>query len=215
MALPASSLLLPSSSSPKFPSKVVIGRQPCQLQKSLFLGNCEDKLSKRVIKMSMPQFGGSEEVEMQINVAKEKLRKAIPDSIKEVEWNKASELLLERLLSLGKKALQWSIIVLFSLSSVSDFVFSVSRNQELMIPFGLLVGCLAADFLKETSQEVFPSSQGKGLEKNLIGIGCFFVLVKCLSAYFGIRGKVFLFHVVNGGFMQVLWLWKTLLKREG
>lgn len=49
-------------------------------------------------------------------------------------------------------------------------------------------------------------------KKNLIGIGCFFVLVKCLSAYFGIRGKVFLLHVVNGGFMQVLWLWKTLLK---
>ena len=45
-----------------------------------------------------------------------------------------------------------------------------------------------------------------------MSIGFFFVLVKSVAAYLGIRGKVFLLHVANGGFMQVLWMWKNLLE---
>lgn len=43
-----------------------------------------------------------------------------------------------------------------------------------------------------------------------MGIGCFFVLIKFLSANFLMRERVFLLHVANGGLMQLLWLWRSL-----
>ncbi|PON65579.1 hypothetical protein PanWU01x14_115910 [Parasponia andersonii] len=210
MALTAS-ILSPPSSPPKFPNKL-FGQQPCQLQRSLVLGTHHQTSSKYALKVSMSQFGGPDKVTMQISDVKEKLEKAIPDSVKEFEWEKAADAVVEQLVSLGQKALKWSIVVLFALGSLSDVIFSISRNQELMMPFGLLFGCLAADFLKETSQQVFPNSHGKGLNWNLVGVGCIFVFIKFVSAFFGLRGKVFLLHVANGGFLQVLWLWKSLVK---
>ncbi|XVE95084.1 hypothetical protein REPUB_Repub02eG0065700 [Reevesia pubescens] len=91
------------------------------------------------------------------------------------------------------------------------------RNQELMIPFGLIVGCLMSDFLKETFQEVFRSSEGKDLKMKwqLLAISGFFVVVKFVSTYFAMRTRVYLLHVANGGLMQVLWLWRSLLKENG
>ncbi|XWS14840.1 hypothetical protein CRYUN_Cryun35bG0043100 [Craigia yunnanensis] len=49
----------------------------------------------------------------------------------------------------------------------------------------------------------------------LLAIGGFFVVVKFVSTYFAIRTRVFLLHVVNGGLMQVLWLWRSLLEENG
>ena len=50
------------------------------------------------------------------------------------------------------------------------------------------------------------------MNRNLVGIGCFFVLVKFVSAWFGLQGRMFLLHVGNGGLLQVLWLWRSLQK---
>ncbi|XP_077220667.1 uncharacterized protein LOC143854534 isoform X2 [Tasmannia lanceolata] len=130
-----------------------------------------------------------------------------PDSVKEFPWRKAEDTMLQRLLLLGQKALKWSLIALFITSSFLDIVFSISRNRELMIPLGLFIGCTIADFLKETSQELFQGRKEEGL---LIGVGSFFVLVKFISLYFSIQGRAFLSHVGNGGLMQVLWLAKKL-----
>ena len=130
----------------------------------------------------MSQFDGPDKVKAQLNDVKEKLQKAIPDSLKELEWEKGVDLMVEQLLSLVHKALKWSFIVLFVLSSLSDVIFSISRNLELVMPFGLLVGCLLADLLKETSQELFPNSQVCFLI--LCSFLQIFRLWKCLLLYF-------------------------------
>lgn len=49
----------------------------------------------------------------------------------------------------------------------------------------------------------------------LLAIGGFFVVVKFVSVYFAIQNRVFLSHVGNGGLLQVLWLWKSLLEENG
>lgn len=107
------------------------------------------------MKVTMSEFGEPNKVKIQMGAVKEKLWEAIPNSVKDLEWKKAVDILLGRLLFLGQKAFKWSLIVYLIASFLSDFVFSISRNQELMIPFGLLVGCFIADFLNETSQQVF------------------------------------------------------------
>ena len=48
----------------------------------------------------------------------------------------------------------------------------------------------------------------------LLAIGGFFA-VKFVSTYFAIQTRGFLLHVVNGGLMQVLWLWRSLLEENG
>lgn len=111
------------------------------------------------MKVSMREFRDPNKFKMQINIVRKKLWEVIPDSVKEIPWKKAEDILLERLIFLGQKGLKWTLITLFIFSSLSDVIFSFSRNQELIFPFGLFVGCLMTDFIKETSQELFRHSE--------------------------------------------------------
>ncbi|XVF39745.1 hypothetical protein PTKIN_Ptkin01aG0057500 [Pterospermum kingtungense] len=165
----------------------------------------------------MGQFDEPNKIKQQLYIIKEKLWERTPDSVKDFPWKKAENLLLQRLVSVGYKALKLCLVTFFVFCLLSDFIYSVSRNQELMIPFGLFVGCLMSDFLKETSQEAFRSSQGGGLNVKwqLLAIGGLFVVVKFVSTYFAMQKRVFLLHIGNGGLMQVLWLWRGLLEENG
>lgn len=163
--------------------------------------------SKAPRKLVVAQFRMPDEAKMQMNAVKEQLWKSLPESIKELPWKKAGDLLLKLLLSRSKEAFKWSFIAWFFLSFPSDILFAISRNQELMMPFGLFAGCFLADFMRETSEELFQQAQVKNW--NLMGIACVFVMLKLVSVLFGVRGQVFLQHMANGGLMQILWLlWK-------
>lgn len=161
-------------------------------------------------KVKMAEFSEPNKAKMQVNVILERLWKAVPESVKEFPWKKAEDQMIQRLLFAGKKAFTWSLIPLFIMSSLSDIIFSISKNTELLIPLGLFVGCLMTDFFKETAQELFRDSQEqeKDLSLQLLGIACIFLLVKFISTYFAVTGHVFLLNVANGGLMQALWLWK-------
>ncbi|KAF7817407.1 myb proto-oncogene protein [Senna tora] len=205
--------LLPSlaiSSTPKFRVKPFLD-QPCKLQSCSAIHIPHQTFSTRTcsIKVSMAEHNEPNEVKTQIKIMKEKLREALPVSIKEFPWNKAERKLLDRLISLARKALNWSLVLFFVFSSISDIVYTLSMNRELIIPFGLFVGCLVADFLKETSQELFHSPEENGLKQHVLGMYCFFVFLKMISACFGIQAQVFLLHVANGGLMQALWYWRS------
>ncbi|XVE55696.1 hypothetical protein DITRI_Ditri03aG0179100 [Diplodiscus trichospermus] len=116
------------------------------------------------MRITMARFGEPNKIKEQLNIIKEKLWEHTPDSVKDIPWKKAENLLLQRLLSVGQKALKLSIVTLFVFSFLSDFIYSISRNQELMIPFGLIVGCFLADFLKET-YEAFCSTEVSSVPK--------------------------------------------------
>lgn len=110
-------------------------------------------------KARMSQFMDSNSMPMQIENLKEKMQEVVPEPVKVFPWKEAEKMLLERLLFMGKEASKWSLLVFFVFSSLSDFVASIFRNQELLIPIGLFVGVLLTDLLKEISQEVFGNSE--------------------------------------------------------
>ncbi|KAA8538254.1 hypothetical protein F0562_027923 [Nyssa sinensis] len=207
----AASAVSPSS----FRIKLFNG-QPCQLPSSLQIRawNLPTSAKCSVKLPAVAQFHEPHKAKMPMNNIKEKLWEVIPDPVKDFPWKKAEDISERKFLIVGQEALKWSLIVLFVLSSVSDVIYSISRNKELMIPLGLFVGCMVADFLKETSRELFLNWKGRGLSQNLLGIGCFFVLVKIIFTYFLVPGQIFLLHVANGGLMQVLWFWKSLLEEQ-
>ncbi|XP_043809219.1 uncharacterized protein LOC110606485 isoform X2 [Manihot esculenta] len=188
--------------------------QPSQLHRRPFLLAHPQRSPTCFMKIINPQFGETDKVKLQLSIAKERLWEATPDPVKEFPWRKAGDELLKRLMFIGQAALKWSLIAVFIFSSVSDVIFSISRNQELMIPVGLLIGCLITDYLKEILQEVIQASEDKGLNLVLASISCLFVLTKVISTYFAARAQVFLLHVANGGLLQVLWLWRQLLKEN-
>lgn len=111
------------------------------------------------MKVSMADHNGPNEVKMQFRITTEKLKDVLPAAVQEFPWSKAEHKLVDRLISLAKEALKWSLVLFFVFSSVSDIVYTISVNRELIIPIGLFAGCLMADFLKETSQELFHSSE--------------------------------------------------------
>ncbi|KAH0988341.1 hypothetical protein GBA52_015518 [Prunus armeniaca] len=219
MAFPAS-FASPSSSTPKFPINV-FEQKPCQPKSCFLLHLRRRPFSSSCIKAmsSMAQFGepskeNKQKQKIEISVVKDKLWEAIPVPVKELPWKKAADTALEQLLLLGYKALKWSFISFGVLSFLSDVIFSISRNYELIMPFGLFVGCFLTDVLKEALQQVLPSSEESGLEKHFLGIGCFLAAVKFVSAGLPMQARVFLLHVANGGFVQVLWLWRGLLNKR-
>nr|KJB14200.1 hypothetical protein B456_002G137100 [Gossypium raimondii] len=169
------------------------------------------------LKITMAQFWEPNKMKEQLNTIKERLWENSPDSVKAFPWKKAENLLLDKLLVAGNKALKLSIVTVFVFSCLSDFIHSIYRNQELMIPFGLIVGVLMSDFLKQTSQEAFRSFEGKDLEMKwqVLWMGGLFVVIKLVCAWFGIGTRVFLLHVANGGLMQVLWQWRSSLAENG
>ncbi|KAI3831619.1 hypothetical protein MKX03_017467 [Papaver bracteatum] len=162
------------------------------------------------------QFGDPSKLKMQVVDFGEKLWQTFPETVKEFPWKKAEDIMLQRLLFLGKEALKWSLIILFAFSSLSDILLSISKNKELLIPVGLFIGCVVSDIFKETSKELFPSASAKegGLKLNLVAVGVFFVSVKFVAAYLAVGGKVLFSHVGNGGLLQVLWAWRKI-QEEG
>ncbi|KAI3903448.1 hypothetical protein MKW98_032102 [Papaver atlanticum] len=158
------------------------------------------------------QFGDPSKLKMQVVDFGEKLWQTFPEPVKEFPWKKAEDIMLQRLLFLGKEAFKWSLITLFAFSSLSDILLSISKNKELLIPLGLFIGCVVSDIFKETSKELFPSSSAKegGLKMNLVVIGAFFVFVKVVAAFLAVGGRVLLSHVGNGGLLQVLWVWRKI-----
>ncbi|BFG18199.1 hypothetical protein CerSpe_044730 [Prunus speciosa] len=193
MAFPAS-IASPSSSTPKFPINV-FERKPCQpkscfllhLRRRPFASSCVKAVSS-VAQFGEPSKQNKQKQQIEISVVKEKLWEAIPVPVKELPWKKAADTALEQLLLIG--------------------------NYELIMPFGLFVGCFLTDVLKETLRQVLPSSEESGLEKHFLGIGCFLAAIKFVSAGLPMQARVFLLHVANGGFMQVLWLWRGLLNKR-
>ncbi|GFY85986.1 hypothetical protein Acr_04g0007240 [Actinidia rufa] len=108
---------------------------------------------------TIAQFRELPKVMTHINNIREKLRDIIPRSVKDFPLKKPEDILLRQLLLVGKEALKWSLLALFVFSSVSDVIYCISKNKELMIPFGLFVGYGVTNFLMETSQELFPTTE--------------------------------------------------------
>lgn len=58
------------------------------------------------MKVSTVEFGEPNKVKMQINIVRETLWEATPDSVKEIPWKKVEKIPLEQLLLLGQKVLK-------------------------------------------------------------------------------------------------------------
>ncbi|KAL5707208.1 hypothetical protein ACHQM5_025286 [Ranunculus cassubicifolius] len=156
--------------------------------------------------LSMAQFNEPRKLISQVNNFKDKLWEVFPEPVKEFPLKKAEDMVLQRLQILGKTSLKWSLVILFIVSFLSDFTLSISRNKELIVPFGLFFGCTMGDFLKEVSHDLLSFSKGEELRWRLWGIGLFFVFIKVVAVYLSLGRRVFLSHVGTGGLMHVLWM---------
>ncbi|KAB2594629.1 hypothetical protein D8674_030079 [Pyrus ussuriensis x Pyrus communis] len=100
---------------------------------------------------STTQFGepnkeNKQKLQIKRTSVKEKLWEAVPPPVQELPWRKAADTTLEQLLLLEiKETFIWSYVTLGTLSFLSDIIFSIFRNYELVIPFGLFVGSLLTD----------------------------------------------------------------------
>ncbi|PIN02371.1 hypothetical protein CDL12_25116 [Handroanthus impetiginosus] len=161
----------------------------------------------------MEYFNEPKKLIVFLNHTKDKVWESIPVSVKQFPWQKAESVALHKLLVLGKETLKWSLLAWFAFSWPSDIIRSISRNKELVIPFGLFVGSFMTKYLDEISQEFMHDDKGGGFARRLLVISCFFVFVKVNSTYL-LQGNDFLLHAANGGLMQVLWNWKELQKPD-
>ncbi|KAK3030216.1 LOW QUALITY PROTEIN: hypothetical protein RJ639_038339 [Escallonia herrerae] len=104
------------------------------------------------------------------------------------------------MLCLGQEALKWSLVVLLIFSSVSDFVYPKQRAAN---SFWSLCWLHVYNLLKETFQDLYPTSKERCLSWHLVGMGCFFILVRVHGAYVTAGARVFLWYAANGGLMQI------------
>lgn len=107
----------------------------------------------------MTLFCEPHKIKLHLNYVREKVWDVMPDQVKEFPWKNAEAIALSHLMVTGQEALKWSLPTLFVLSFVSDVLYSISQNKELVFPFGLFVGCMITNFLKVTLLEFFPHSE--------------------------------------------------------
>ncbi|XP_010530405.1 PREDICTED: uncharacterized protein LOC104806984 [Tarenaya hassleriana] len=168
----------------------------------------------RFERLPCSSMGGSPRKYVELIGISETVQEDVLKSLRDFPWRKAETLLMQRLMSLGRTLLKWSFVAWFVISSVSDVLTSIAISQELMVPLGLLIGCLVCELLKETASVMLPDSEEKGLYFQFFGISCFFVIIKFVSAIFGSRTRMFLLHFGNGGVLQLLWLFSGMLWRR-
>uniref|UniRef100_A0A1D1YND0 Phosphoribosyl-AMP cyclohydrolase n=1 Tax=Anthurium amnicola TaxID=1678845 RepID=A0A1D1YND0_9ARAE len=145
----------------------------------------------------------------------ETLWRSLPEPVIEFPWKKAEVLILQRLLHLGKKAMKWFLVFFLLVNFPSDVFFSFSRNRELMIPLGLFIGIVVADFFNETSKELLHCSTKDLTAGKLLAIGTIFASFRLVTPHVALPGRMVLSHISNGGLMQALWLLKELQDTEG
>ncbi|XP_047161778.1 uncharacterized protein LOC124831742 [Vigna umbellata] len=208
--------ILPSLAVPSTPTfRVKLFQcQPCQFHRcsEIYFPRLRSYNRTRSFNVSMAEHNEPNEVKMKIGIMREKLKGTIPVFVQEFPWKKAEHIFLEKLFNLAQEAGKWSLVLFLIYSFVSDVVYTLSINRELIIPIGLFAGCLVADFLKEISQELFHRSEEKVLKWRLLGMYFIFVFVKIMSSWFATLPRVFLLHVGSGGLMQVLWHWRNLIE---
>ncbi|XP_052202860.1 uncharacterized protein LOC127808378 isoform X2 [Diospyros lotus] len=157
MASPAP-VSLPSTVSSRFP---IFRGQQWQLYRgsAVCAWNSRTSVTCCVRPPTMALFREPPKIMVHLNNFRERLWEVVPRSVKDFPWKKTEDILLQQSLLVGREALKWLLLLLYVCSSVSDVIYSISRNKELTIPFGLFVGCMVANFLVDTSQELFPISQ--------------------------------------------------------
>lgn len=199
---------LPAQASSLVPSRFLI------CKRRLFYSSraCELKLPtfvNRLSKLSTAKSYVPQRLISSLENFKDKLCLVTPLPLKDFHLQDAEAVFLQQLLLAGKKALKQFLLLLYICSFVSDVVYSISRNKELIVPLGLFMGYVATNFLAETSKELFHFLEEDDIRPHLVLICCLFALAKIISTHFVARGKIFLLHIANGGLMQALWLWKN------
>ncbi|XP_031494067.1 uncharacterized protein LOC116260113 [Nymphaea colorata] len=154
------------------------------------------------------QFGESSKAKCDTRKSSMNLLELLFEPVKDFHWKKAGTALRQSANSFGLKTLKWSLVIFFVISFVSDISVSILRNRELIIPVGLFIGCMLAEFLKEMSSELVKIKQVAQEGDNpwqLAFLAGFFLVVRLCF-----QGNLFLSHICNGGLMQILWWGKKL-----
>ncbi|KAG0494753.1 hypothetical protein HPP92_005747 [Vanilla planifolia] len=129
-----------------------------------------------------------------------------PDSLKDISWKKAKMTVKESLISLGYDVVKWFLVTVLVVSFISDVFLAVSANREMLVPLGLFIGVMMADFLKESSHQFFENTEQRGNDIQKWGLGLLFVSIRFVFISFRIRGWMLLSHISNGALMQIIWL---------
>ncbi|CAM8935998.1 unnamed protein product [Rhodiola kirilowii] len=161
------------------------------------------------VRLTVAQLPEPNIPKMHLNEVKKRLFEVIPEPVKQVPWNKAESIFVNKLLVVGEKALKWIFIPLFALSAICDVIFSILKSKELLIPMGLFVGCTVSDFLNETFHELSHKSEESGQSRQLLYISAFFVVTRFVCSSLSLSSSVFFMNFANGGLMQALWLWRN------
>lgn len=112
-----------------------------------------------VLGLTVAQLNEPNIPKIQLNEVKKRLLDVIPEPVKQVPWKNAEKVFINNLLEASVKALKFIFIPLFILSFLFDFIFSIMKNKELLIPVGLFVGCTLSDLLNEALQDLFRESK--------------------------------------------------------
>ncbi|KAG0492635.1 hypothetical protein HPP92_006033 [Vanilla planifolia] len=112
----------------------------------------------------------------------------------------------ESLISLGYDVVKWFLVTVLVVSFISDVFLAVSANREMLVPLGLFIGVMMADFLKESSHQFFENTEQRGNDIQKWGLGLLFVSIRFVFMSFRIRGWMLLSHISNGALMQIIWL---------
>lgn len=130
------------------------------------------------------------------------------DAVRIFPWEKVYARFIQRVLDLFWIAAKWLAIPVLALSTLSEFVYTLSAGKDLFIPLGILSGVLVAKIVGKASLEVVKELQDVKTPWPLVVIGLLFILLKLPGPYYPSWAAAFLPHVANAGLVQTMLLFR-------
>lgn len=137
----------------------------------------------------------------------------VPQPVRKFPWKRFCIRFIERMLDLLWKITKWLAIPVLILSSLGEFLYTLSAKKDICIPLGIITGVLVARTGGKTVLDVLNESQDGKFPWPLVVMGMLFILLKLPGPYYSSWAAACFPHFANGGLVQTVLLfreWKRM-----
>lgn len=134
----------------------------------------------------------------------------LPNPIKSFPWNRVLDSFIQLILDVAISVIKYLSAPVLAVSSLSEMSYCAHERKLFLVPVPLILGFAVAGILKETAQELSPTTKDADVPWHMIAIAILLIILKLPGPYYPYWGRMVVPHFANGGLLRVfvmMYLW--------